>query len=106
MGGAQFADTAHVAGGAGRCSIIAWFPGIGRTVPDPVFAVGQIDVTMLAVLEDLDIWMVWTEMAGCASIGAAGFGDAEFVAGVAGGTVAGAAVGVDAAHAHVRPRVR
>ena len=106
VGGAQFADAAHVAGGAGRCPVIARFPGIGRAVPDPVFAVGQVDVAMFAVFVDLDVWMVRTEVAGGAGVGAAGFSDAEFVAGVAGGAVAGAAVGVDAAHAHVGPGVR
>ena len=36
----------------------------------------------------------------------AGLDDAELMTGVAGRAVAGAAIGIDVAHAHIRPRIR
>ena len=103
MGGAQFTDTTHMAGCAGGRAIVAWFPGVGSAVPNPVFAVGQVDMAVLAVLEDFNIRMVWPQVAGGTRIGFAGFDNAEFMAGVAGGAVAGAAIRIDITHPHIGP---
>ena len=101
----QVADTAHVAGRTRRSPVVAGFPLIRRAVPHPFFALGRVDLAMLAVLVDLDVRMVRSQVAACACLRLAGLRLLEGVTCVTDGAVTDGLVGPDRADAGRRPGV-
>ena len=76
MGGHQFTDSAYLTGGARRSPVISRLLGIRGGIPLPAVAFGIVDVSVFAVIENLNVGMIRTKVTGSTCRGFTGFDDA------------------------------
>ena len=62
--GHQFTDSAHMAGGTRRSLVISGLPGIRGGIPLPTVAFGIVDVSVFAVIENLNVGVIRTKVTG------------------------------------------
>src|SRR6056297_1541824 len=107
MGGQDLTCPGHVAGSAGRTSVVhSRCPGTRSSIPIILIPKCSIDIPVLGFHIDLNLGMIRSQMTLSAGLRFSGFHDREPVSGMAAGATAQATVQIDPAYAHIGPGLR